>query len=366
MKQLKHYLTLLFSGLILTQAVEACTNIQIKAQDNSLIVGRTLEFGPDLKSRIMSSPPTKLFKTTREDGSPTMSWTAKYGYLFADFFATGQALDGMNDQGLSFGYLYLPGYTTYPTVNAEHNNRAIPYTFLGDWILGNFSSVDEVKKALPTIYIFATPITVSGNAAVLPAHAIVTEKTGKSLVIEFINGQVKTYNNRLGILTNAPTFGWHITNLQNYANLSPYAPTAFKHDGIVYSGTGQGSGLVGLPGDPTPPSRFIKMAMLQQTAMPVPDALSALILSEHILNNVDVPFGLIRGTKGTPNTEDNLDKTQWTVFKDLTHGIFYFKSYTNPTLQKIDMKKIDWSPQAKQLILPIAGPAIIPDALAPK
>ncbi|STX50367.1 Penicillin V acylase and related amidases [Legionella busanensis] len=215
-----------------------------------------------------------------------------------------------------------------------------------------------------TIYVFATPIKMAGKSAVLPAHAIVTEKTGKSLVIEFINGQVKTYHNPLGILTNSPTFGWQITNLQNYANLSPYASKVIKHDGIVYSGTGQGSGLVGLPGDPSPPSRFVKVAMLQQTAMPVRDALNAVILGEHILNNVDIPFGFIRGEKGTPDTEDNLDKTQWTVFKDLTHGIFYFKSYMNPTLQKIDLKKIDWSLQAKQLVIPISGTAIIPDALA--
>jgi choloylglycine hydrolase len=289
----------------------ACTNIQIKAQDDSLIVGRTLEFGPDLKSRIMNSLPQKRFKTTRADGTPTLHWTAKYGYLFADFFLTGQTLDGMNEKGLSFGYLYLPGYTTYPTVKLKHNEKALPYTFLGDWILGNFSSVDEVKQAINSIDVFTIPINVAGKPAVLPVHAIVTDKTGESLVIEFIQGKLKIYSNPLGILTNSPTFDWHITNLQNYVNLSPYAPTAIKSDGLVYSGTGQGSGLVGLPGDPTPPSRFVKMAMLQQTAMPVPDALSAVILSEHILNNVDVPFGLVRGLKGTTNTEDNLDKTQW-------------------------------------------------------
>ncbi|WP_419420105.1 linear amide C-N hydrolase [Legionella sp. D16C41] len=358
------YIYILFSSLLFANFLNACTNIQVKAQDNSLIVGRTLEFGPDLQSRIMNSSPNKIVKTTREDGTPSMSWTSKYGYLFADFFQTGQALDGMNEKGLSFGYLYLPGYTKYPTVAANYNDKAIPYTYLGDWILGNFSSVAEVEQAIKQIYIFAIPIKVAGQPAVLPAHAIVTEKTGKSIVIEFINGKVKIYHNPLGILTNAPTFNWQITNLQNYANLSPYAPKAIKHDSIVYSGTGQGSGLVGLPGDPSPPSRFVKVAMLQQTAMPVPDALSAVILSEHILNNVDIPFGFIRSVKGTPNTEDNLDKTQWTVFKDLTNGIFYFKSYSNPTLQKIDMKKIDWSPKAKQLVIPMASPAFILDALA--
>ncbi|MCA0403352.1 MAG: choloylglycine hydrolase family protein [Proteobacteria bacterium] len=341
-------------------AAYSCTNITVKAKDGTIMIGRTMEFGPSLQSRLMNSPRQKQFQTARVNGDKTKQWKSQYGYLFADYFGSGLTVDGMNEKGLSFGYLYLPGYTTYPTVAKEQNDNALPYTHFGDWVLGNFASVKEVKEALNQIHIYAEPISMQGNAPViLPAHATISDKTGESIVVEFIDGQMVVSDNKLGILTNSPTFNWQLTNLKNYANLSPYSPAPVIIDEITYSGTGQGSGLVGLPGDPTPPSRFVKVAALQQYSMPVDDAGSALILAQHILNNVDIPLGLVRGDKS--NAPDTMDKTQWTVYKDLKNSLLYYRSYTNPTIQSIDLNKIDWN-VTKQFALPMEEKPIIPDA----
>lgn len=358
----KIYALLLLS--LTMDTTQACTNVQIKAKDGTLVVGRTLEFGPDLQSRLMNAPREKQFSTTTKDNKPALQWKGRYGFIYADFFLTGHAVDGMNEKGLSFGYLYLPGYTHYPEMS-EDISKALPYTSLGDWVLSNFETVSEVEKGLKEISIFAKPEKLgSFGEAVLPVHAVITDKTGQSIVVEFVRGKMVIYQNPLGLLTNAPNFDWHLINLQNYVNLSPYGKDPFTLNGITYSGTGQGSGLIGLPGDPTPPSRFIKTALFQQTAMPVDDAAGAVNLVQHILNTVDIPFGTVRASKNGPSGPDTMDKTWWTVYKDLKNSRFYFKSYDNPTIQYLDMKKLDFAPNARQFALPMNQTAQWRDAMA--
>ena len=81
------------------------------------------------------------------------------------------------------------------------------------------------------------------------------------MVIEYVNGAAHVYDNPIGVFTNSPAFDWHITNLRNYVNLSPINVAPVKLSGKTLKGLGQGSGLLGLPGDYTPPSRFVRAAV---------------------------------------------------------------------------------------------------------
>ena len=101
---------------------------------------------------------------------------------------------------------------------------------------------------------------------------------------------------------------------------------------------GQGSGWLGFPGDWTPPSRFIRIAQITNNVYPVKDAQSALSLCVHIINNVDIPLGVIREKHADGSVVSEL--TQWTVFKDLTNKVLYFKTYENANLRAIDLKKL--------------------------
>lgn len=351
----KKIIALFASSMILPLASLSCTNVPVKATDGSIVVARTLEFGPAINSNVMSSPRGRVIQTSNDNNINTMNWTSKYGYLYADYFNTGYSVDGMNEKGLSFGYLYLPSIDTqYMNVAKGEEKMAVPYTQFGDWILGNFSSVAEVKAALKNVYIYSKNLTVNGKATVFPLHAVIIDKSGKSIIIEFIQGKLNVYDSNDGIMTNSPQYPWQVVNLRNYLNLSPYSPERVNYGDITYEVTGQGSGMNGLPGDYSPPSRFVKMSILQKTAMPVDNANGALTLAQHIINNVFIPYGAARGVKGTPDTYDNLDKTQWVVFKDITHNKFYFKSYGNPTIEEIDMNKVDLSKGAPQLSMPMA------------
>jgi len=356
MTLLKSKLMLFLCALLGTVSLYACTNILISAKDDTNIVARTMEFGPDLHSNIMLSPKGRQFETKRKDGTKTLSWQAKYGFVYFSIFQFPHAIDGMNEKGLSLGGLYLPGYTKYQTVPTNKEKTALPYMWFGDWVLSNFATVDEVKAALKNIYVYENPIFIKKKKTVFPLHFIITDAKGKSITVEFIDGQMKVTDNVNGILTNSPPYDWQLNNLKNFANLTPYSPEEIILYGYGYSGTGQGAGAVGLPGDYSPPSRFVRMNFLSQTAFKPKDAKEALNVAQHILNNVDIVDGAVRGSKKSATIPD---KTQWTVFKDLTNRVLYFKSYDNTTLQAIDLKQLDLSENAKVLKMPVKHQQII-------
>ena len=106
--------------------------------------------------------------------------------------------------------------------------------------------------------VVVVPVVDDSIGMVVDAHFIVTDATGQSIVIEFTDGKVKIYNNPLGVLTNAPNFDWHMTNLRNYVNLSQDSIPDKKIEKLDFKPLGAGSGMIGLPGDMTPPSRFIR------------------------------------------------------------------------------------------------------------
>lgn len=333
----------------------ACTNIMVESKDNAVIIGRTLEFGPSLKSELVTSPKGQTFSNTTPEGKESLSWQGKYGFVYLNFFGQDHTIDGMNDQGLSIGLLYLPGYTDYPKVSDAELKNAIPYFQLGDWVLSQFKTTEEAKAALENLTVFGQALEIDGKSHTFPIHFVINDASGKSIVIEFNKGEKQIYDNPLGILTNSPTFDWQLNNLKNYANLTPYGIKPIIVDGFNYSSTGQGSGMVGLPGDTTPPSRFVKMSFLQKTAYPVDTAEQAVVLADHLIGNVFIANGTVRDEKGTPGTET----TQWTVFKDLKNGKLYFESYDYPALQVVNLNDLNLKEGAKVVRLPVNNPAPI-------
>ena len=328
--------------------INACTDFKLTAKDGTLLITRSMEFGQDLQSNLRSSPRGRLFSTTTPNGKPGLTWTSTYGYIYVDGFNVDASFDGMNEAGLTFEYLYLPGETQYQTIPNGKDAQVVPYVLFGDWVLGNFKTIDEVKQALNHIYVSTLIIPQLGNA-VLPAHASIYDSSGKGIVVEFYNNKINIYDN-IGVMTNSPKYDWHLSNLRNYVNLSANNPTPITQNGIVYTGTGQGSGAIGLPGDASPPSRFVKIAFMVANVYAAQNASDLVNLATHIINNVDLPSGFIRAVNnGTTVT----DTTQWVVFKDITHKIFYYRTYNDLTLRSIEMKQIDFSKNAVRLKMPL-------------
>lgn len=335
---------------------QACTDFRLKAKDNTVLVTRTLEFALDLDSHFRSSPRERAFTSRMPNNQPAMGWQGKYGYVYLNALGQDFATDGLNEMGLSFEYLYLPGETQYQAVPAGKEDQAIPYIYFGDWILSQFSSVDEIKAALNNVYIFEYTSSELENR-IFPVHASVFEKSGKGIVIEFVDGKVNVYDH-IGIMTNSPQYPWQVTNLRNYVTLSPYTKDAVVVNGVSYAATGQGQGMLGLPGDASPPSRFVKMGTMAATVIAPDNEMDALNTAIHMVNNVDIPLGYVRTNV---NGQDQLELTQWTVFKNLTNGVIYYKTYQDQTIRSVSLKTVDFSPGAAQLDLPLSQSQMIVD-----
>ncbi len=312
----------------------ACTDIVIETKDGALINGRSMEFGLPMNSKIALNPKGRKHQSKAPNNEPGLAWTSKYGYISINCLEQGFTTDGLNEEGLSIGALWFAD-VEYPQVAPGLTSQAIVLQDVGNWLLGNFATVEEVKNGLSTVIIWAEAIPPIG---IPPLHLIVHDAKGNHLVMEFINGEMVLSDNPLGIFTNAPSFDWQLTNLRNYINLSPVNVAPLTIDNFTLHPTGQGTGLMGLPGDWSSPSRFIKAALSKAFAIPAATTAKGIILMEHLLNTVDIPLGVVR------TTSNKMDFTQWIVIKDLTHKIVYYRTYDDLTLRFVDLKRLDFSP----------------------
>ncbi len=324
----------LAAALGFAPAAQACTGIRLVAKDGGVIAARTLEFGFDLHSEVLVVPAGTALTGTLPDGGKGISYTTKYGFAGANAEGLTAIVDGINDQGLYVGLFYFPGYASYAEATKENAARAMAPHEYANWLLGNFANVEEVKANFNKIALVPTVVEAIKQAA--PVHFVVHDRTGKSVVIEPLGGALKIYDNPLGVITNSPTFDWHMTNLRNYVNLSATNVPPIGVGGIKLAQLGQGSGLRGLPGDFTPPSRFVRAVAFTQSAVPSDTAAEAVLAAFHILNNFDIPFGAVRETEnGTVHAE----ATIWTSASDLKNLRWYFKTYDDQSIRAVDLGK---------------------------
>ncbi|MDD4178963.1 MAG: choloylglycine hydrolase family protein [Candidatus Margulisbacteria bacterium] len=328
----RFFVLILAACLLLPSLVCACSDFRVKAEDGSVVIGRSMEFPIDLKSEVCIVP----------RGNAKYAFLGINAYQLADTF-----VDGFNEKGLSLDGLMFTG-AEYQT---EGSGQTVAMDELGAWALGNFATVAEVKAAIPTIRIVAAK---NKKLKDLGMHLAFHDAAGKSLVVEFIGGKVNVYDNPLGVMTNRPDFPWQLNNLRNYVNLDSHDKDSKMVNGVKIESTGVGSGLHGLPGDWTPPSRFVKLAFCVDAALPVKDAAGAVNLAEHILNTVDIPKGLIKEGTEVPTVE-LYGIAQWTIIKDLTNKVLYYKTYDNTAWRSVDLKKFDLSPGAPRKSLAIAA-----------
>ncbi|MBN2057180.1 MAG: choloylglycine hydrolase family protein [Candidatus Saganbacteria bacterium] len=329
-----------FLVVILSAAnVMACTVFNVTAGDGTVITSRTMEFGYDVESKVAVVPRGRTFASPAPDNSQGLTWQGKYTFVGIDAFDDSDAVfDGMNEAGLAFSALWYDSTMQWPTVPRGGNAKALAHMFLGSWVLSNFSSVDQVKAALKDVEIYG--LYIPQMKQVPPMHFAVYDASGKCVVVEFDNGRVNVYDNPLGVMTNAPEFPWHLTNLRNYIAMQPEQPPAADYAGVQLKPMGHGSGMIGLPGDITPPGRFVKIAVLTQFADRPKDAAGALKLCRHIMNNVDIPKGLAID-RDASGKEIYSEWTQWTTFRDLKNKVFYFTTYDNAAMRMIDLTKVD-------------------------
>ena len=335
---------------------EACTGGALTAADGSVVVGRTLEFGQPLDSQIAIWPAGSRFSGSSTSGAP-LRYRSRYGFVGATAATHSDMLiDGLNEKGLNVGLFYFPGYAQYTPAAQARSGRILAPAQITAWILGNFATTEEVKAQIGSIDL--TPQVMDLIGIVPDMHIKVQDAAGRSIVIEPRGGRLVVHNNPTRVLTNAPTFDWHLTNLNNYVTLMQAypAPKIIGAPGagqITLKPFGMGGGGAGLPGDFTPPSRFVRMVYFTQGAAQPANANQAAFNLFHILNNFDIPYGVTQPPKGTSETD--ADFTTWTSVSDLKQLRFSWRTYGDPQVKTVDLRQALNATRGQMRLLPM-GP----------
>jgi choloylglycine hydrolase len=309
-----------------------CTGIRLIAKTGAVVAARTMEFPINYDSDLLMGP---------------------RGHT-----RTGTTPDGVNEKGLAVGIFYFAHYAGYmPYTPADAPNTIAPWQ-VASWILDQFATVAEVLENIGRIVV--PDVVLQQWKLVPPFHYIVYDPSGDCAVLEYVAGKLNVHKNLLGVITNSPTFDWHMTNLNNFlfystSNLGPVTVGP-----IVLKPFADGAGMFGLPGDITPTSRFVRAVTYTQSVWQSDNGADAVLQAFHILNNFDIP----RGSARSHLPEGVLsDYTLWTGTKDLETKNYYFRTHENSQIRVVELMKMNLDANAPVRI-PMDGKEVI-EAVTP-
>ena len=234
--------------------------------------------------------------------------------------------DAVNEKGLCMAGLAFWQSAKYNREQAGKNNIAsfelIPY------ILGKCSSVNEARELLSSTNI--TDTAFSEELSPSPLHWMIADRE-EAVVIESDCEGLKIYDDPVGVLTNEPRFSYQMTNLNNYINLTRDEPTNRFSEKINLSVYSRGMGAIGLPGDNSSPSRFIRAAFTKLNSVSDGDDVNQFF---HIL-------GSVSQVRGTVRVGEKLERTVYTSCCNADRGIYYYTTYENSCITGVDMHRED-------------------------
>lgn len=301
-----------------------CTTIGFP-YNSGLVFGRTLEMGVKIDHHIVYVPKgNNEFIEARG-----ATYATKYAVLGTGFFHMPPLADGINEVGLMGSNNLLPGYATFAENEVDGKINMIGSHAFG-YLLSHCKDVEEVREEAKKISVMQYGKDKEDVST--PMHFYFLDSAGNGLVLEPKDGQLIAHDNPYGALTNAPEFPWHVTNLRNYIHLDPENVEGNQFNGTTLSKLGEGSGMVGLPGDFTPPSRFVRAASFVSNTPKDLDRKAAILQGFRILSQSDIPTGAVIDPK-----EGNDDETLYTSIMDTEKKAYFIKCHDNINIQPFYM-----------------------------
>ena len=231
--------------------------------------------------------------------------------------------DATNEYGLSVAALNFPENAVYlPTADSAVN--IAPFELI-PWILCQCKTVNEARNILKDVRI--VNIQYSDAYALTPLHWIISDSQ-QSITVEPISSELMIYDNPIDVLTNNPQFPYHTENLRHYLNLTPNEPgNAYWNQNTPVS---FGTGAIGLPGDFSSASRFVRAAFIKSNAVFGESENTDIMQFFHILQSV-------QQVKGAVRHDGQNHITVYSSCCDTTNGIYYYTTYNNCQITGINM-----------------------------
>lgn len=327
-----------------------CTGISLRTTDGSVVVARTVEWALNdaHHDRLVLFPRGKQYTALTPQGATGATWMGRNGFISVTAYGQDYGPDGVNEHGFYVGMYYFPGFASFAPFDPAQSARSLSVGDFMQWMLSSFSSVDEALAHLADVTVVNVDDPRFGGAP-LPFHWKLADPSGRCVIIEIIDGgTVHVHEAVLGVVTNSPTYDWHLTNLRTHLGISPAPSTPITLDGVTLTPFGGGSGIRGLPGDYTPPSRFVRATALVAAARQLDTADDAVFEAFRILDSFNITVG-VTAPAGHQAT-DIESATQITTVSDLANRRLYFHTMGNRQVRSIDLAAIDWASVQQQEI----------------
>ncbi|MBR2622556.1 MAG: choloylglycine hydrolase [Clostridia bacterium] len=303
-----------------------CTAISDHTSPSHLF-GRTLDLECSYGEQIVITPRAFPFHFLYEP--PTERHLAMIGTAH---LAHGRPLyyDAVNEAGLCVAALNFPAYAAYhPPRTGAHNVASFEFV---PWLLGQCQTLDEARSLLRDTVI--TPDQAADDLPATPLHWMVADASG-AITVESVGDGLKIYDNSVGVLTNSPDFAYHMTHLCNFSRLDSTPPQNTLCPQIALSRYSRGMGAMGLPGDASSASRFVRAVFAQHHTLPETNEISAVNRFFHVMDTVTCPRGFALTDSGRPIY------TVYTSCADTAHSIYYFTTYANRRIRAVHLTDAD-------------------------
>lgn len=300
-----------------------CTAVTYKTKD--FYFGRTLDYDFSYGDEIVITPRGYPFHFRCAGGMQT-----HYAMIGMAHVAENYPLyyEAANEKGLCMAGLNFVGNAFYGDEN-ENKDNISQFEFI-PWILGQCANIREVREFLKKINLVS--IAFNENLPVAELHWIISD-SDESITVESVRDGVKIYDNPIGTLTNNPSFDKQMFQLNNYMNLSPKMPENHFSNKLPLQAYSRGMGALGLPGDLSSQSRFIRVSFVKMNSVSGETENESVSQFFHILGSVDQQRGCCELEKGKYET------TIYTCCINACSGMYYYTTYGNHQITAVNMHK---------------------------
>ncbi len=308
----------------------------ISYTNGAFYFGRNLDLDSDFGQSVVITP--RQYPITFKQMPPFKEHYAMIG-MASVMAGYPMYAEAVNEKGLGMAGLNFPGNAFYPT-GGNRRYTVTPYELI-PWILGQCDTVDTAKRLLEAADVVGIPFTKDVPLASL--HFMLSDGTC-SLVVEPTAEGLKLYDNPFGVLTNNPPFPFHQMNVSQYLNLTSAEPTNQFGERLSLTSFGVGFGSIGLPGDASPASRFVRAAFLRANAKAIQNEQASVAQFFHMLANVAMVRGMVQNKKGQEEI------TRYSCCVNADTGVYYYTTYDNPQLQAVSMKQAELESQTLKVV----------------
>jgi len=298
-----------------------CTAISFNS--NNHYFGRNLDYFHSYGEKIVVTPRNFPFHFKKANTIESHFAIIGSAYVKNDYPLY---YDGANEKGLCMAGLLFSGYAHYKPFNTESENIT-PFEFI-PWVLSICETVEDAKKLLKKTSLVDIPF--DPELSLSPLHWIISDKKS-SITVESLKEGLFVYDNPVGTLTNSPPFDYQLFNLNNYLSLSPKPPKNTFSDKINLSSYSFGMGAMGLPGDFSSMSRFVKASFVLSNSTHQKDEQSSVSHFFRMLDSVAMPEGAVIDENG------NAEKTLYSCCINADELIYYHTTYQDRTIYSVSM-----------------------------